>query len=100
MNYLKIFNILFYKTKDWKQKRKEVLDRDNNECQLCKKSGKVTKATTVHHIKHYENRPDLALTDDNLISVCESCHNKLHPEKGFGQLSNDKKLKFHKERWK
>lgn len=100
ISYLKTFDLRFYKTKVWKEKRKEILIRDNNECQLCKKAGKVEKATTVHHIEHYEKRPDLALTDNNLVSVCESCHNKLHPEKGFGQSSKIKLLKFHKERWR
>lgn len=73
----------FYKTKEWVKKRKEILERDNFECQLCKEKALVTKANTVHHIKHYRDRPDLALEDDNLISVCANCHNKLHPERGF-----------------
>lgn len=39
-------------------------------------------ATTVHHIKHLDEHPELALVDSNLISLCADCHNKAHPEKG------------------
>jgi hypothetical protein len=36
----------------------------------------------VHHLKHLRQYPELALTDDNLISVCGWCHENIyHPEK-------------------
>ena len=71
----------FYLCKDWKKKRKEVLRRDHYECQRCKRNHKVSKATTVHHIKQLKERPELALDDDNLESLCGDCHNLEHPEK-------------------
>lgn len=71
----------FYLCKDWKKKRKEVLRRDHYECQRCKRNHKVSKATTVHHIKHLKEHPELALDDDNLESLCSDCHNLEHPEK-------------------
>jgi len=39
-------------------------------------------ANTVHHIIHLRDDPSREFDEDNLISVCSSCHNKLHPEKG------------------
>ena len=57
---------------------------DHNECQLCKAKGKYKKATIVHHIKHFEDRPDLGLSiydkngDRQLISVCDECHEQEH----------------------
>lgn len=72
----------FYKTKAWERKRARILRRDGYLCQNCKRYGRMRPATTVHHILHYEDRPDLALTDSNLISLCDACHNKSHPEKG------------------
>ena len=72
----------FYKTAKWKAKREKILRRDGYRCQECRKYGKNTPATYVHHILHLEDRPDLALVDSNLESVCLPCHNKLHPEKG------------------
>lgn len=71
-----------YKNKKWKNKREIILKRDGYLCQECKKFGKRTEATTVHHIIHVEDNPLLAWKDDNLQSVCAKCHNKLHPEKG------------------
>lgn len=43
----------------------------------------MREAKTVHHIKHLEDAPELAFEDSNLISLCYSCHNKAHPEKGI-----------------
>lgn len=72
----------FYKTSKWKHKRLAVLRRDGYLCQNCKRYGRLTPATTVHHIQHLEDRPDLALDAKNLISLCAACHDKAHPEKG------------------
>ena len=71
----------FYKTKAWKRKRLSILKRDKYLCQHCKRYGRRRDATTVHHIKHYEDYPELGLVDSNLISLCSTCHNKEHPEK-------------------
>lgn len=65
-----------------------VLDRDNYECQKCKiKNGKLH----VHHIvfrsKGGTNSPD------NLITLCESCHEKLH--KGEFQIKGSKSKTKH-----
>lgn len=72
----------FYNTKQWKEKRKYIMHRDKYLCQECKKYGKNKEAYLVHHIKEVEEYPELKLKNDNLVSVCNSCHNKLHPEKG------------------
>ena len=70
----------FYFSNIWKKKRKEILIRDNYECQTCKDKGKVTINTKliVHHIKPFEFYPELKLEDDNLLTVCLTCHNKIH----------------------
>lgn len=70
-----------YKSLRWKRKREHVLRRDNYICQWCRRYGKTVEASTVHHIKHVDECPELAFTDDNLISLCTGCHNKAHPEK-------------------
>lgn len=91
----------FYNSKTiWRHKRAEILERDHNECQMCKKEGKYTKATTVHHIKHLDKYPLLALVDSNLISLCNSCHNKVHKEKLDKYYKKTNKDKFmNEERW-
>lgn len=76
----------FYKSKQWVKKRERILKRDKYMCQNCKRYGKARQATTVHHIKHLEEFPELALVDENLISLCAECHNKAHPEKALKAL--------------
>ena len=72
----------FYKSIVWKKKRAAILQRDGHMCQMCKRYGRRVDAVTVHHIKHIEDNPELARKDENLISLCNACHNKMHPEKG------------------
>ena len=87
----------FYKTKAWKLKREEILKRDNYECQECKKQGKVSCVKTdridIHHIKHLLNNYSLRLSNNNLIALCSSCHDKMHPEKV------QKESKYHKAKF-
>lgn len=75
-------NRKLYNSKRWKNKRQYILSRDGYTCQECRKYGKNTEAKIVHHIKEVEDHPELSLTNSNLVSVCASCHNKIHPEKG------------------
>lgn len=72
----------FYKSTRWKRRRKQILRRDQYLCQECKRYGRMTEATTVHHIKELDDHPDLAMNEKNLQSLCAKCHNKMHPEKG------------------
>lgn len=65
----------------WKAKRLHILRRDKYQCQECRRYGRLTQATEVHHIKHADEYPELVWDDANLISLCHGCHNKAHPEK-------------------
>lgn len=93
----------FYKSKDWKKLKAQVLRDHHYECSECRKLGKITrydisedgtkrKLSTVHHVCHVRDHPELAMSRwykdyetgemrENLIPVCKACHNKLHPEK-------------------
>lgn len=73
----------FYKTEAWRKCREAILVRDHYLCQVCLRKGYLTTATIVHHIEHLSDNPDKAYDADNLESVCASCHNRLHPEKGM-----------------
>ena len=72
----------FYSSTRWKHKQKQILRRDRYQCQECKKYGRLKSAELVHHIVEIEENPQLALADSNLISICRSCHNKIHKDKG------------------
>ena len=47
-------------------------------CRECKRYGKSVAATTVHHVKPLDQRLDLKFSSDNLISLCNKCHDKMH----------------------
>ena len=77
----------FYGWQEWLALRPEVLRLDNWECQLCKAKGRHRPAKIVHHVKHLQDRPDLALSvwdpetgERQLVSVCKRCHEDQHPE--------------------
>ncbi|MEG1141834.1 MAG: HNH endonuclease [Clostridia bacterium] len=65
---------LFYTTQAWKNKRAEILKRDNHECQMCKALCRYKPATDVHHILNLLDNYDKRLYNDNLISLCHECH--------------------------
>ena len=71
-------NDTFYKSKRWVKKRGNILRRDRYMCRECKRYGKRTQATTVHHIFPLESYPEYKLTNDNLYSCCDKCHNTFH----------------------
>jgi 5-methylcytosine-specific restriction endonuclease McrA len=79
----------FYHSRSWKKMRAAVLRRDGYRCQRCKRYGRLRQATTVHHIKHLDEYPELAMEPDNLVSVCAACHNELHPEKAVEKNKRD-----------
>ena len=71
-----------YKSARWQKKKAHILKRDGYLCVNCKRYGRQRERTHVHHIQHADERPDLWFDNDNLVSLCTACHNKMHPEKG------------------
>ena len=68
----------FYKNTKWKGKRERILKRDEYLCRERKGYGKSVEASTVHHVNPLEQRQDLKYSRDNLISLCNRCHDKMH----------------------
>lgn len=81
----------FYGTEKWQRARQDALDRDGGCCVWCRAAGRTATdrhgrrvpvlAALVHHVEPLKARPDLALELDNLVSLCEACHDEAHPEK-------------------
>lgn len=67
-----------YKTQKWQRQRERVLRRDEYLCRECRRYGRTTPATTVHHIYPLEQYPEWKLASWNMISLCHECHNKMH----------------------
>jgi len=88
--------------------RLKALERDNYECQECKRQGLVhvdskkengerkSIELNVHHIQEIEHHPELALELDNLETLCLYHHNLIH-DKMFKPLEENKWK--HDEKW-
>ena len=71
------FNDPFYQSREWRQKRKQILERDGYLCQCdeCAKRSLPLTANTVDHIVPIK-RGGSKLGDHNLQSMNSSCHQK------------------------
>lgn len=58
----------------WQRKRLEIMDRDEWTCQEC---GDTTRTLHVHHKKYTGENPWDA-PDDDLVTICEVCHETAH----------------------
>ncbi len=92
---------IFYTSSDWRMMRAYILERDNYECQWCKRDGKVTSqldsVLEVDHIKELKDYPELALDESNLRTLCKDCHNKRHER--FNYREKKKNIKWNDEFW-
>lgn len=101
----------FYCSSKWQGIRDKVMRMDHYECQRCKTEyHRIRRASMVHHVHHLEDYPSLGLEifdedgNRNLVSLCNSCHNEVHPEKQikFRKMSEEKKKaneEINPERW-
>ena len=75
----------FYSSRIWRRVRRQVLELYRGECVMCRDAGRYTPATTVHHVKHLLDRPDLGLSitdpdtgEPQLIPLCDAHHIDVH----------------------
>lgn len=77
----------FYKSKEWLELREKILKENHNECEWCRKQGKISRAEQVHHVQYVKKHPELAMSrhyqykgvkKKNLIALCHDCHDKAH----------------------
>ncbi|MFM1525259.1 MULTISPECIES: HNH endonuclease [Helcococcus] len=81
-----------YKSVAWRNLRKLVLQRDNFLCQQSKRFGKTRPAEMVHHIFPADEYPHLFYNINNLISLSNIEHNKLHDRESKKMTDEGKKL--------
>ena len=96
----------FYSWPEWETLRAQVRALDRNECVLCKARGRYSPAEVVHHVKHVQDRPDLALSvydpdthERQLVSLCRACHEGQHPERLRSPWTASDKPQLTEERW-
>lgn len=73
---LNVARAIRYHSTLYKRWRDKIVERDNNECQQCGNNNK--KSLIVHHIVSRKDAPELILSDSNGLTLCRSCHAKLH----------------------
>jgi hypothetical protein len=65
---------------EYKEWRMNVWKRDRFTCQEC---GSVGVKLHAHHIQSFSQFPELRLSLENGITLCEDCHRKKHPNMNF-----------------
>lgn len=84
-----------YNTTEWRKLR-ETYMKQNPLCEECLKKGKVTPASSVHHLaspfKTGEVNRTLFLDYNNLQSICHECHAEIH-NKEQGHITPQEILK-------
>lgn len=87
----KSYNNRIRKGIEWKTWRRFIFDRDDYTCMICgiKNKKGLNIELHPHHIKPSSKYPLLRYEVDNGITVCKSCHYKIHAPKQqtLGQLS-------------
>lgn len=71
------FSKSFYRSKQWKDVRQYVFNRDLGLCTKCGRPGEE-----VHHTVWLTpdniNNPEITLNDKLLITLCRDCHQRIH----------------------
>lgn len=70
--------VSFYHGTKWKNLREHILVRDNYLCQDCLSRERLVAAEEVHHIIEVKEDWDKRYGEDNLVSLCKSCHRRRH----------------------
>lgn len=68
----------FYNSSEWKNLRNQKFYDADGLCELCKKNKIIKQGKEVHHIIPIETDWSKRLDYDNLILLCNDCHNAQH----------------------
>jgi len=75
---------IVYHTPRWRKLRLEVVRRDAYTCVMCGASVRGRRKSRVDHILPVRSHPELAWCKENLRTLCATCDNRRHSEKGRG----------------
>lgn len=82
-------------TKAWTNKSREVREKAQGLCEVCRDKGAYTyNGLEVHHICKLRDRPDLAFDNYNLVCLCQE-HHKQADE---GKIDKDYLMKLARKR--
>lgn len=69
------------------QRFREIYMRGHPLCVMCESKGYIVKADLIHHEKPLNEGGD-KYADDNLMSLCNDCHESIHGKDRFKRRSN------------
>lgn len=80
-----------YRSTQWQEKKNKILTRDNYTCAICGKHGDEHTLMHVHHLtyKNCKNGRAWDCPDEDLVTLCEDCHAKVHSGKPFKKASEN-----------
>lgn len=73
--------------------REKVISRDSNQCQLCQTSENLI----YHHLNGWDHFPEQRQSLDNILTLCETCHNEFHDKYGRGDNTKEQFKLFQQE---
>jgi 5-methylcytosine-specific restriction protein A len=68
-------HVSFYKSKEWREVRKQAIIRDSGLCVMCYAKGIFQEFDAVDHIIEMKDDFSLRATLENLQCLCHACHN-------------------------
>ncbi len=86
--------VSFYKSAKWERVRARVLRKDEYLCRECKRYGKRSSASHVHHAWPLDQYPELAYAEECLVSLCSRCHNAMHNREDNSLTSRGEELRI------
>ena len=77
---------------EWRKCSERVKKRDNNTCQCC--GHQQEKGMIAHHKNGWDNFKEQRYDDDNVVTLCPSCHDLFHGEYGYGNNTKEQYTQF------
>ena len=67
-----------YNNAEWRKLRKEVLERDNYQCQQCGITAKESGfPLEIHHVIPPKGNKELFFDINNCVTLCKFCHSRI-----------------------
>lgn len=70
----------FYNSRAWRIKSAYIKSKGYNICRLCFEKQEKSEAAVTHHIEELREHWVKGLEDDNLIPLCDACHQQVHAD--------------------
>lgn len=78
--------------REWVACATRVKKRDNNTCQCC--GHEQEKGMIAHHKNGWDNFEEQRYDDNNVVTLCESCHKEFHHIYGYGNNTKEQYEEF------